>query len=219
MTVARLDEANLTTALEIIARYPVKRSAVVPLCHLAQEQDGWLTQDAMAHIAELVDCTPAEILGTASFYEMFKLEPVGRYVMNICVGISCLLMGGDDLLHHAEQRLGILPGQTTEDGRFTIDGVECIAACSEAPCMQVNYRYFHRVSHAEFDQIVDDLAAKGRTDVPTKSNDTGDVPPHGTLCLLRQHVPPEERAGNADPGVPVEPAWLAAPNDESSGVT
>ena len=90
---ARLNSENLETAHEILARYPVKKSALIPLLHLAQEQDGHLTDDAMAHIAELTGVTPAEVLGTASFYEMFKLEPVGRYVINICQTMSCQLKG------------------------------------------------------------------------------------------------------------------------------
>ena len=157
---ARLTPDNVTLAREIIGRYPRAKSALIPLLHLAQEQDGRVTDEAMAHIAELVDVTPAEVFGTASFYEMFKFEPVGRYMVNICTNISCQLMGGEELLHHAEQRLGIVPGQTTADGLFTIEDVECIAACTEAPCLQVNYRYFHEISHDEFDALVDDLDRK-----------------------------------------------------------
>ena len=90
---------------------------------------------------------PAEVLGTASFYEMFKREPVGDYVVNVCTNISCMLLGGEELLHHLEHRLGIKAGSTTADGKFTLEDVECIAACTEAPCLQVNYRYFHKITH------------------------------------------------------------------------
>src|SRR5438105_9945954 len=107
---ARFSANNLVTAQAIIARYPKPRSALVPLCHLAQEQDGYLTEDAMQHIAELLDLTPAEVLGTASFYEMFKREPVGQYVINVCTSISCFLNGGDELLEHAEEHLGTKSG-------------------------------------------------------------------------------------------------------------
>ncbi|HEY6533925.1 MAG TPA: NAD(P)H-dependent oxidoreductase subunit E [Acidimicrobiales bacterium] len=197
---ARLTPENVTVALEIIDRYPRPKSAVIPLCHLAQEQDGHLTDEAMTHIAELVGVTSAEVLGTASFYEMFKMEPVGRYMVNICTNISCQLLGGEALLHHAEERLGIKPGQTTADGLFTIEDAECIAACTEAPCLQVNYRYFHRISHTEFDQLVDDLTA-GRRD---------DIPPHGTLARVRQHIPPERKAGSVPPEDTSTPVWIAA---------
>jgi NADH-quinone oxidoreductase subunit E len=83
---------------------PAARSATIPLLHLSQEQDGYLTQDAMSHIAELVGATPAEVLGTATFYEMFKFEPVGKYLVNICGTMSCQLIGAEELMHHAEHR-------------------------------------------------------------------------------------------------------------------
>jgi len=154
---ARFTGANELLAREIVARYPRPKSATIPLCHLAQEQDGYLADDAMVHIAELVGVTPAEVLGTASFYEMFKREPVGKYVVNICTNISCLLMGGQELLEHAEKTLGIGSGGTTTDGMFTVEDVECIAACTEAPACQVNYRYVHKVSNDDFEQLVADL--------------------------------------------------------------
>jgi NADH-quinone oxidoreductase subunit E len=206
--VARFSDGNLATALEIIGRYPRPKSATIPLLHLAQEQDGWVTDDAMEHIAELVGVTPAEVLGTCSFYEMFKREPVGTYLVNVCTNIACQIMGGEELLHHAEQKLGIKAGSTTADGTFTLEDVECIAACTEAPCLQVNYRYQHKISNEQFDRLVDDLAAGKRTD---------EIPPHGTLARIRQHIPVDRAAGPADPaGVP-EPVWLSAgPGQEAS---
>jgi NADH-quinone oxidoreductase subunit E len=197
---ARFTAENTTLAEDIIARYPVKRSALIPLLHLAQEQDGYLTEDAMEHVAELVGVTTAQVLGTASFYEMFKREPVGDYVVNVCTNISCMLRGGEDLLEHLEARLGIHAGSTTSDGKFTLEDVECIAACTEAPCMQVNYRYFHRVTHAEVDELLEDLRAGKRAH---------DVPRHGTLSRVRQQIPEDRRAGVAPPDRNVEPAWLA----------
>lgn len=176
---ARLSDANVTLAREIIGRFPRPKSALIPLLHLAQEQDGYVTEEAMAHLAELVGVTPAEVYGTASFYEMFKFEPVGKYCINICTNISCQLDGAWELLHHAEEVLGVKPGGTTADGLFTLEDVECIAACTEAPALQVNYRYRYKVSHADFDTLVDDLRA-GRLG--------HEVPPHGTLARVRQHV-------------------------------
>ena len=196
---SRFTEANLEVAREILSRYPVAKSAVIPLCHLAQEQDGHLTDDAMAHIAELTGVTPAEVLGTASFYEMFKRHECGRYVVNVCTSIACHLMGGDELLHHAEETLGIKAGATTPDGTFTLEGYECQAACTEAPALQVNYRFFHKVTHESFDQLVDDLRA-GRLD--------DEVPPHGTLARIRQRIPADKAAGPADPAVSVAPPWM-----------
>ena len=97
------------------------------------------------------------MLGTCSFYEMFKREPVGEYLVNVCTNIACMLLGGEELLHHLEERLGITSGSTTADGRFTIEDVECIAACTEAPCLQVNYRYFYKVTPEDADALIDDL--------------------------------------------------------------
>ena len=197
----RLSPEHTAVAVEIIGRYPRARSALIPLCHLAQEQDGWLTDEAMAHIAELIGCTPAEVLGTASFYEMFKRHPVGRYLVTVCTNISCLLVGGEELLARAEEVLGVSPGGTTPDGMFTLEDVECLAACTEAPCLQVNYRYRHRVTPEDFDRLVEDLRA-GRLD--------HEIPPHGTLHRVRQVIPPARRAGVAPPEDGTEPAWLAA---------
>jgi NADH-quinone oxidoreductase subunit E len=174
---ARLSDSNVTIAREIIGRFPRPKSAMIPLLHLAQEQDGHVTDEAMAHIAELIGCTPAEVLGTCSFYEMFKLHHVGNYCINVCTNISCQLLGAWELLEHAEETLGVKAGSTTPDGMFTLEDVECIAACTEAPALQVNYRYRYKVTNEGFDQLVDDLRA-GRLDA--------EVPRHGTLARVRQ---------------------------------
>ena len=204
---ARLTEPTLRTATEIIGRYPRPKSALIPLLHLAQEQDGYVAEDAMAHIAELIGVTPAEVLGTCSFYEMFKREPVGEYLVNVCTNISCLLLGGEELLHHLEDRLGITSGSTTPDGTFTIEDVECIAACTEAPCLQANYRYFYKVTPEDADALLDDLRHGRRAH---------EVPKHGTLARIRQQIPADRRAGNALPGAGAdEPVWhRAAPAGE-----
>lgn len=205
---ARLTADNTALAAEIIDRYPRPRSAMIPLLHLAQEQDGHLTDEAMEHVAELIGVTPAEVLGTASFYEMFKREPVGEYVVNVCTNISCMLVGGEELLHALERKLGIKAGSTTTDGKFTLEDVECIAACTEAPCLQVNYRYFHRVSPDGAGELIDDLRAGRMAD---------EVPSHGTLSRIRQTVPGDRRAGVAPPDVNVEPVWLSRNEAATSG--
>lgn len=183
---ARFTPENLKIAADIIARYPRKRSATIPLCHLAQEQDGYLTEDAMEHVAELVGAEPAEVSGVASFYEMFKMHPVGSHLVGVCTNIACMLLGGEELLEHCSKKLGVKPGGTTEDGVFTLEETECLAACTEAPMLQVNYRYFHKISHEEFDQLVDDIRAG-------KKN--GDIPPHGTLSRVRQVIPADRSNG------------------------
>jgi len=121
-------------AAEIVARYPKTKSAILPLAHLSQDQDGWVSPEAMEAIATLVGVTPAEVQGTVSFYTMFKREPVGKYLVSVCTNVSCLVLGGPELLEHLEDRYAADPDVTVEE-------VECLAACDGAPCMQVNYEY------------------------------------------------------------------------------
>ena len=196
---SRLNEANVMLAKEIIGRYPKARSATIPLLHLSQQQNGYITDDAIAHIAELVGATSAEVLGTCTFYEMFKMAPVGKYLVNICGTMSCQLLGADELMHHAEQTLGVKAGGTTSDGLFTLEHAECQAACTEAPNVQVNYRHCHRMTTTNFDKLIDDLRA-GRLE--------GEIPAHGTLARVRQQIPADKAAGVASPDAPVVPAWM-----------
>jgi NADH-quinone oxidoreductase E subunit len=176
---ARLTPDNVQRARDLIAVYPVPRSALIPILHLAQEQDGWLTPDAMAHVAELLDLTTAEVYGTASFYDMFFTHPVGTHLVSICTNIACLLNGGYELLEHAEQSLGVRAGATTEDGQFTLEEVECIADCGRAPCLAVNWRFFGNVSNDDFDRLVSDLRSGALRE---------EVPAHGTLNRVRRDV-------------------------------
>ena len=204
---SRLSDANVQLAKEIIGRYPRARSATIPLLHLAQEQDGHITDDAIKHIAELVGATAAEVLGTCTFYEMFKMEPVGTYLINICQTMSCALMGADDLMHHAEHTLGIKAGGTTPDGLITLEHAECQAACTEAPTLQVNYRHRYRVTTADFDQLVADLRAGKLVD---------EIPPHGTVARVRQHIPADRGVGAVPPEeATAPPSWLAVAEEGS----
>jgi NADH-quinone oxidoreductase subunit E len=204
---SRLSDANVQLAKEIIGRYPRARSATIPLLHLAQEQDGHITDSAIKHIAELVGATAAEVLGTCTFYEMFKMEPVGTYLINICQTMSCALMGADDLMHHAEHTLGIKAGGTTPDGLITLEHAECQAACTEAPTLQVNYRHRYRVTPADFDQLVADLRAGELVD---------EIPPHGTVARVRQHIPADRGVGAVAPeDATAPPVWLAVAEEGS----
>ncbi|HEX4163507.1 MAG TPA: NADH-quinone oxidoreductase subunit NuoE [Acidimicrobiales bacterium] len=166
-------------AEELIALYPERRSALIPLCHLAQEQDGWLTPEAITEIGDLCGVTAAEVKGTATFYDMLHTEPVGKYVVAVCTNIACLLGGALELLEHAESTLGVRAGGTTPDGVFTLHEAECLADCDKTVCVQVNHRYVGAQSPGTFDTLVDDLRA-GRLDET--------VPPHGTLVRVRRSV-------------------------------
>jgi NADH-quinone oxidoreductase E subunit len=177
VVVSHLSAEIRARARELIALYPHPRSALIPVCHLAQEQDGWLRPEAIDEIAELVGVTPAEVVGTASFYDMLHTEPVGRYVVAVCTNIACMLRGAEELLAHLEDHLGVGVGGTTADGMFTLEDAECLADCGRAPCLQVNHRFFGDVRVEEAERLVADLRA-GRLD--------GEVPPHGTLIRVRR---------------------------------
>lgn len=213
---SRLSEANVELAKRMIAHYPRPKSALIPLLHLAQEQDGWVSNEAMAHLAELVGVTPAEVKGTCTFYEMFKLHPVGTYMINVCTNISCQLNGGEELLEHAQETLGVRAGGTTDDGLFTLEDVECIAACTEAPCIQVNYRYGLRLSHDDFDDIIAALRAGNTPDKLITANTGEPIPSHGTLGLARQHLTDEQTVNIIAPELIHEaPVWLATSSKEN----
>jgi len=218
--VSWFDAANERTAREILARYPKPKSAVIPLLHLAQEQEGWVTPDAMTEIAELTGTTAAEVLGTASFYEMFKFHPVGKYVVNVCTNVSCQLLGGEELLDHVESTLGVRAGGTTDDGLFTVEDVECVAACTEAPCFTVNYRYFHRADVDILDEVVADIRA-GRSPLERgAAGDGGELPEHGTLGRVRQHVTADRVAGVVAPEqVNGPPSWMPPSTTATEGAS
>ena len=164
-------------AEELVALSPRQRSAMLPLLHLAQEQDGYLSDEGIAEVAVLTDTTPADVRGTASFYDMFHLEPVGRYVVGVCTNVACLLAGGEELLEHASVTLGCPVGATSEDGLFTLEETECLADCNLAPCVQVNHRYVRTTTPDAFDAMINDLR-EGRLD--------HDVPSHGTLIRVKR---------------------------------
>lgn len=141
-------DANRRRAREIIDRYPRARSAILPLAHLAQDQDGYLSRDAMAEIAELVGASPAEVYGTCSFYTMFKLEPVGKYVVSVCTNVTCLVLGGPELYEHLRDRY-------VDDDEVHVEEVECLAACDGAPCLQVNYDFHLSLTAQRADELVE----------------------------------------------------------------
>jgi NADH-quinone oxidoreductase subunit E len=146
--VSFFDEANLYRAKEIVARYPRPKSAILPLAHLAQDQDGWLSPDAIEQIAELTGCTAADVLGTCSFYTMLKRRPCGKLVVSVCTNVTCLVVGGPEVLDHLEERYRSEPDVTIEE-------VECLAACGGAPALQVNYEFHERVTPSSAVDVVE----------------------------------------------------------------
>ena len=142
---------------EALARYPVRRSAVLPVLWIAQREWGWLPTAALRLVAESVGLPESEVFGIATFYTMFNLAPVGRHHLQVCMTLSCSLMGADRLFRHLERKLGIGHGETTPDGRFTLRRVECLAACGGAPCLQVNETYHENLDEAAVDRLLETL--------------------------------------------------------------
>jgi NADH-quinone oxidoreductase subunit E len=210
--VARLTPENELRARDLIAVYPHSRSALIPILHVLQEQDGYLTEEGMAHVGELLTLAPAEVRGTASFYDMFHFEPVGKYLIAVCTNLACMLQGAYELLEHAEDKLGIAPGGTTTDGLFTLEDAECLALCGNAPCVTVNWRFFGDVGPDAFDRLIENLAS-GSLDA--------EVPPHGTLSRVRRTVGlgangiSVHGAGGPDPALP-ESATPSNPSLEAA---
>lgn len=150
-----LSPENRRTADQIIGQYPQPDSAVLPLLHLVQSQDGWLSPEGMREVAEILGLEPAQVFSVASFYTMYFREPAGKKVVSVCNNISCMLHGSDELLEHIESRLGTKCGHATQGGEVFLEEVECLAACGGAPCLQVDGEYFENVTPDQADAIVE----------------------------------------------------------------
>jgi NADH-quinone oxidoreductase E subunit len=145
----------------ILSRYPVKRSALIPLLYLAQRETGYITEAAMIEIAGILKLTPPQVYETATFYTMLNLKQVGKFHIQVCKSLMCALVGSDTVLGWIKTRLGISPGETTSDGMFTLSTVECLAACGTGPMMQVNDDYYERLTEEKLDRILSDLRTTG----------------------------------------------------------
>ena len=149
-------DANRTLAKEIVARYPRPKSAILPLAHLAQDQNAWLSPDAIDEIAELTGVTTAEVQGTCSFYTMFKRRQCGKLVVSVCTNVTCLVTGGPEILEHLEEHCA-------NDPEVTVEEVECLAACGGAPSMQVNYEFHEKLTIESAQRLVEEYRAGTRT--------------------------------------------------------
>ena len=141
----------------VIARYPVKRSAIVPLLMFAQDEEGFVTEEAIQEIARRVGVRPIEVIEDIGYYSMLHRHPIGRYNIQVCTNISCMLRGGEQILEHCSKRLGIGHKQTTPDGQFSLEEVECLGACCGAPAMQVNYDYHENLTPEKIDALIEQL--------------------------------------------------------------
>ena len=150
---------KITKVQEIIARYPEgkQKSALLPLLHLAQDENsGWLSVDAMDHVASLLEIEPIEVYEVATFYSMYNLKPVGKYVFEVCQTGPCMLSGSDEMIEYIQQKLNIKTGETTADGLFTLKTVECLGACGYAPMMQLGKFYREHLTKERVDAIIEE---------------------------------------------------------------
>ncbi|WP_304118961.1 NADH-quinone oxidoreductase subunit NuoE [Mycolicibacterium bacteremicum] len=189
-------------AAQIIARYPVARSALLPLLHLVQSQDGYLTPAGIAFCAGQLSLTPAEVTAVATFYSMYRRTPTGDYLVGVCTNTLCAVMGGDAILEVLQDHLGIHAGQSTPDGSITLEHIECNAACDFAPVIMVNWEFFDNQTPSSARDLVDDLRS-GADVAPSRG---------APLCTFKQTARilagfPDERPG-ANDGAP-GPATLA----------
>ncbi len=141
----------------IVSRYPDREAAILPALHLAQREFGYVSDEAIKCVASVIGVTPARVEGVATFYTMYNRKPVGKYHVQICRNISCSLMGAEHLIERVSKKLGIKPGESTADGRFTLTRVECLGSCGTAPVMQVNDDYYENLTEDSIDRILDGL--------------------------------------------------------------
>ncbi len=155
----KFNETQQAEFNRLVARYPEgkQKSALLPVLHLAQDSfGGWLSNETMDYVAELLNITPIEVYEVATFYSMYNLKPVGKYMFEVCQTGPCMLRGSDDIVAYIKEKLGIKPGETTADGLFTLKTVECLGACGYAPMMQLGKHYREHLTKDKVDSIIDE---------------------------------------------------------------
>ena len=146
----------------LATQYPVKRSALIPMLLYAQDEVGYLSDEVIDNIADRLDLTPLDVRNVISYYSLLRTKPMGKYHVQVCTNISCMLRGAEDLMRHCEQRMGVGHKQTTDDGVFSLEEVECIGACSWAPAIQVNYDFHLDVTKEKMDQLLSEYGRKAQ---------------------------------------------------------
>ncbi len=152
-----------------LAKYPDRRSAVMPLLYIAQEEYGYITPAAMEEVAALLDLDVTHIKGVIGFYTMYYDTPKGKYLLQICTDLPCALRGAQEFSEHVCQRLGVEPGETTPDGLFTVENVMCLAACDKAPMMQVNFHYYENLDIDKVNRLIEDLRREHEASKPYRT--------------------------------------------------
>jgi NADH-quinone oxidoreductase subunit E len=156
----RFSEQFETQFAEMLTHYPTRRSALVPTLLYAQDEAGFLSDEVIAELAQRLDLTDLEVRNVISYYSMLTTKPRGKYNVQVCTNIACMLRGGEELLEHCERKLGIGHKGTTPDGLFSLEEVECIGACSWAPAVQVNYDFHENLTNAKIDLVLDEYRKK-----------------------------------------------------------
>jgi NADH-quinone oxidoreductase subunit E len=146
---------------EMVGHYPTKRSILVPSLLYAQDEVGYLSDEVIAELAKRTELTELEVRNVISYYSMLRTKPAGKYNVQVCTNISCLIRGGEEIYDHCKKKLGIGHKQVTADGMFSLEEVECIGACSWAPAMQVNYDFHENLTDESVDKILEGYRAKG----------------------------------------------------------
>ncbi len=141
----------------LMNRYPDRRSALLQVLHAVQDEKGYLDAEAIKWVAKLFGLPPAEVYSVASFYTMYNLKKVGKYLIQVCTNISCMINGAEEIVRHIEKKLGIKVGETTPDGKFTLITVECLGSCGKAPAMMINKDYYENLTVEKVDAILDSL--------------------------------------------------------------
>jgi len=149
---------NLQKAKELLHRFPQKSSALIPMLHLVEEEFGCIPEAEVAVVADLMGTTPAYVESVLSFYTLFHRQPTGKYLVQVCRGLSCQVNGADDLSRFLYEELGVTRGGTTDDGLFTVEEVECIALCKDAPAVQINMEFYPNVTKEQLRAFIDKAA-------------------------------------------------------------
>ncbi len=200
-----LTEATRAAAREIIARYPRPRSALLPMLHLVQSEEGYVSADGIALCAEELELTKAEVGAVATFYTMYKRRPTGEYLVSVCTNLSCQILGAEDVYAGLSKSLGVGHDETTADGRFTLEHAECLAACDYAPVMTVNYEFFDDVTPESALEIVAALA-RGERPLPTRGEPLVDFRAISRqLAGFLDETAQRQAADASRPGHPVPP--------------
>ncbi len=154
---SEFSEQTKKNIAEVVARYPEKQAALLPVLHLAQQEFGYVSRSTERSVAELLELSPAQVHEVVTFYTMYNRKQIGKYHIQVCSNLSCTLLGGGPLIEHLSQKLGIQPGETTADQKFTLSLVQCLGACEMAPCMMVNFDYYGLLDAGKIDDILDNL--------------------------------------------------------------